>query len=419
MATRLNYILPVARILLRDTFTRLTRGGLASTIPAPGEGQPWLIVAGTGRSGTSAVARVLHESGFAMGTTFADASEFNPLGFYEDLDAAWTNGAIMAELGSEDLLLKQKPPWRSLILVAGEHHAEEMRRAAAPATPGWKHPLFSYTLETWMRVLGRRPKVVVCLRGPEAYLHSATAIYGLVDREMTERAWAAYLERALTVIEDYKLEALCIEYDDLVADPQATVAKLSRFIGRELDASNVEPSLRSHVYRIPKRWRALYARVAALGGNSTPSRAIAPGPSDASAVARYLDAVRAIEDRVLEAKRTWERSVDMASIASLRNGASDAVRAACTAYDGALVELRNELMSFTPPDDLEEHFELLRNYLDVERLPEVLIARACEDAQPDGELLGRAHTVWREHCAPQAWSRASRARERALANLPA
>jgi hypothetical protein len=419
MATRLSYVLPVARILARDTFTRLTRGGLASTIPAPGEGPPWLVVAGTGRSGTSAVARVLHESGYTMGASFADASEFNALGFYEDLDAAWTNEGIMASVGAVDLLLKQKPPWRSLILASGEQHADEMRRVFAQDSPGWKHPLFSYTLEAWMRVLHRRPKVVVCLRGPEAYLHSAVAIYGLVDRAMTERAWAAYLERVLAVIRDYRLEALCIEYDRLVADPEGTVARLSRFAGRELDAGNVEASLRTHVYRVPQRWRALYARVAALGGDTTPPRAIAPGPSDAASVARYLDAAREIERRVLEAKRAWESAVDLAAIASQRNGAPDAVRAAAAAYDQALVALRDELMSFTPPDDLEAHFELLRDYIDVERLPEVLIARAYESAEPDRDLLGRAQTVWREHCAPDAWSKAARAREHALHAAPA
>ena len=69
MATRLHYALPFAAQLIAST-TRRLRGKRPTAAPA--EGRPFIIVTGLGRSGTSAVARVLHESGVLLGDHFRD-----------------------------------------------------------------------------------------------------------------------------------------------------------------------------------------------------------------------------------------------------------------------------------------------------------------------------------------------------------
>ena len=61
MATRLSYALPILRQLMLTTARRLRPGGLAAALPPADGDSPFVIVTGTGRSGTSAVARVLHE----------------------------------------------------------------------------------------------------------------------------------------------------------------------------------------------------------------------------------------------------------------------------------------------------------------------------------------------------------------------
>lgn len=61
--------------------------------------EPYLVV-GPGRSGTSTVARVLHELlGVHMGDTFRAPDETNPRGFFEDLwykdnNEAWISGRL-------------------------------------------------------------------------------------------------------------------------------------------------------------------------------------------------------------------------------------------------------------------------------------------------------------------------------------
>ena len=229
------------------------------------EDDTFLIVTGTGRSGTSAVARVLHESGVSMGTSFAPPSEHNRLGFYEDLAARDINNRLMADVGLGDLRLASALPSREAVGAAARPYADEMQAVASSGARGWKDPQFCFTLEAWLPALAVKPKVVVCLRSPEAYVESVLAIAGLLERETAELWWQRHLSRLLEVIETRGLDAHCVEYDAFAFNPGATVAALARFAGHELDASYVEPSLRSHAGEVPERHRALYERVVALG----------------------------------------------------------------------------------------------------------------------------------------------------------
>lgn len=228
---------------------------------------PVFIVTGSGRSGTSAVAGALHESGVCMGTEFAPPSGHNARGFYEDLTALTINGRIMADAGLGDLRLAPALPARSVFLAAGEPYTDEMRRVASAGAQGWKDPQFCFTLESWLRALDVRPRVIVCLRSSESYVQSVIQIVGLIERETAEAWWVRHLRRLLEVIEEYGLDAHCVEYDALAADPQRTVAALARFVGHPLDACYVDPSLRSHAHPVPERHRALYERARALGAS--------------------------------------------------------------------------------------------------------------------------------------------------------
>lgn len=220
-----------------------------------------LIVTGPGRSGTSAVARVLHESGLCMGTDFGPPSEHNPLGFYEELSVRELNERIFADCGLQ--VVRPWPPRDAVLRVAG-HYRDTMAALARTDASGWKDPRFCLTLEAWLPHLPTPPHVVVCLRSPEAFIHSVANIFGLHPREAMERWWADHLQRILDLIDDYGLQATSVAYEDLVGQPEATVARLSSFVGRPLDARLVEPALRQFDKPVPERHRALYEKVRAL-----------------------------------------------------------------------------------------------------------------------------------------------------------
>jgi len=223
------------------------------------------LICGSGRSGTSAVARLLHEAGVTMGRDLIAADESNAEGYFEERAIVELNDVILRDAGLGPRFATAS---REVVLTAARLHGEAMRGLAAEATPGWKDPRFSWTLEAWMEVLPERPRVIVCLRSPAEVVASTLRYYGLEAGEASaavEHTWRCEYERLLEVIDAYALDAICIEYALLVSDPEAAIAPLARFVGRELSAAGVRRDLRHHAAPAPAKFRKLYRRVAALG----------------------------------------------------------------------------------------------------------------------------------------------------------
>lgn len=256
------------------------------------QGQPFIIITGAGRSGTSAVARVLHESGLSMGERLAEPAHFNPDGFYEDLDVVCANEQIMAGLGLTDPWAPERRPRRATVLAAATPYRDEMAAVASRAGGGWKDPRFSITLEAWLPILPSPPKVIVCLRRPEAFVESVVQVYGLVSRERATQKWVFHYRRLLAVIRDYDLDARCVEYDALVERPRETVAALSTFVDHPLRPEFVNPVRRNHVSDRAQQHDALYRRVLALSPvaaiSATPSSGRARSPQAGTVPARLV-----------------------------------------------------------------------------------------------------------------------------------
>ena len=435
MATRLHYAVPIARQLLLSAVRRLRPGELSARLPNTARARPFIIVTGPGRSGTSAVARVLHESGLSMGTEFHPPSDYNATGFYEDVHALSVNDQILGELGLSQIGTGTWP-WRSTVLAVGGRHAETMQELASRGTDGWKDPRFSLTLEAWLPHLPGPPKIVLCLRSPEAFLHSVARIYGLVGRDEIERLWANELRRLLDVISAYRLEVTCIEYDGLVQRPEETIAALSSFVGHPLDAQYVEPALRHHEYAVPRRYAALYDHVRALGpggaGLARPKRArwgvallarlrgSAPPTEEARAIDEYLVRARAIAARTEAAKDAWSERVgrDRLEIDRVRSQPMEETHAASAAYVEVLREAQAELGAQVAPALLERSHDSLRTWVDRERLVAQLMLQATEGEQADDRRLDTALRAWRQFSSPEAFAQGleqrSREHQRAL-----
>lgn len=220
------------------------------------------IVTGAGRSGTSAVARILHESGLLLGRDFAPPSEFNPVGFYEELPVCELNQSIMAACGTLEL---QEWPAPALMVSRSAAYGEQMEKLiTATSADGWKDPRFCFTLETWLPHFPAPPRVVVCLRSPEAFVHSTINSFGLLPREKLERWWVNHYRRILDVIRSYQLDATCVVYEELVRQPAEALARLSSFVRRPLNAKYLEPALQHFAYQVPRCYAALYDEVKAL-----------------------------------------------------------------------------------------------------------------------------------------------------------
>ncbi len=224
-----------------------------------------LIICGSGRSGTSAVARLVHESGISVGNDLIEPDEHNAEGYFEERLVVMMNDALLNDVGLHTWFSVAS---RAEILAAAHARAGMMHEIVAAATPAWKDPRFSWTLEAWMELLPESPRVIVCLRSPDEVVASTLRYYGLAGDEPTravEHGWRAEYERLLEVIDECQLDAVSVDFSELNADPEAAVAPLERFVGRKLDPGFVRRDLRHHRGGVPAHLREVYERVAALG----------------------------------------------------------------------------------------------------------------------------------------------------------
>src|ERR1700742_670820 len=197
-----------------------------------------VLVASSGRSGTSLMAGTLQRLGFHVPQPEVPADETNPRGFAESqwvvdfhtrlLDragvqtsdarpAAW---ALTAQVGLDEDVIAELQSWLAV------------QFAVAPDLV-IKDPRLSWFLPLWRRCaanLGVQAKVVTMLRHPAAVVDSKTRWYGEWQGRVARTAgWvqqALYLERATR-----ESPRVLVHYDDLLEDWTRVVGR----VGETLD----------------------------------------------------------------------------------------------------------------------------------------------------------------------------------------
>ena len=223
-----------------------------------------ILITGCGSSGTSAVARLVHESGLAVGRDLIDADAGNAEGYYEERPLIALNERILVAAGLHQPFAS---PTRAQVLAASVPLRNEMRSLAADATPAWKDPRFCWTLEPWLEVLPLPPRLIVCLRSPSEVVASTMRYFGQEGAEparAVEHTWTSEYERLLEVIAERRLDAISVEFKDLHRDPGAAVRGLELFLDRPLDVSAVRADRRHHTAPIPAQFEVLYRQVQSL-----------------------------------------------------------------------------------------------------------------------------------------------------------
>jgi len=179
-----------------------------------------ILVVGTGRSGTSSVARILHKNfKVFMGSRFRKSDDQNPLGYYEDTDFNTLNSK---------LLLGMVPfnEWQIAIdkLIK--------KRQKLNRLWGIKDPRFAHLLGLYF-VFFMRPKIIRCIRDKELVINSLMKYYEW-DRKQSELLYytrEANLDRLLI---GRNRDVLNIRFDsDYISDES-----LVRMIGRRFFEKN-------------------------------------------------------------------------------------------------------------------------------------------------------------------------------------
>jgi len=249
-----------------------------------------LLVVGMHRSGTSAVARVVHGLGLDTGggdlmTPRAD----NARGFFERRDVVALDNCWLSRLGGA----WDAPPRTSVadwdrLDGAQLRDDRESLDILSPDHRPWlvKDPRISLLVPLWDRLALRRLPLVLAVRDP---LQSAASVW-LRDGIPPRRAlalWYVYVSQAASSLSDRS--ALVVDYGQLVARTDDTIDALSGFVRSVVRGTSavpastltalVEPDLRrqdgSDVPRLPREYvddaRALHAVLAANHAQPKPA----------------------------------------------------------------------------------------------------------------------------------------------------
>src|SRR5262249_26774035 len=188
------------------------------------------LILGSGRSGTSLLAGILHGAGYFMGENLVPADEGNPMGYFEDDEI----NAINEELLTPVTPALDSPTygWRWLAtvpvgtdLACSPEVSERMRTQTSLKPFCFKDPRFCYTLPVWRPFLA--DAVFLCVfRDPARTVTSIlkecrTAAYleGLpMDYAGAIEVWTLMYRH---VLEIHRLvgEWLFFHYDQLFRDP--------------------------------------------------------------------------------------------------------------------------------------------------------------------------------------------------------
>tara|TARA_Y100000590_G_scaffold446920_1_gene581371 strand:+ start:17479 stop:18225 length:747 start_codon:yes stop_codon:yes gene_type:complete len=204
-----------------------------------------VIVVGMHRSGTSAVAGILHLNGISMGSdkTFRPKPlPQNPKGFYENYSFRKISDKILACSGYKVKSFNPVIPEEVTVgKITGKMTNLIHLNESDHGKWGWKDPRVCLTLHCWLDVLDsmnliNETRIVFVSRDGASVARSLTRRDGL-STEVGLRLWSAYNRRALNLLNPRSVQTFHFAYETLLAEPESLCGKLFRFLATDFDSS--------------------------------------------------------------------------------------------------------------------------------------------------------------------------------------
>ncbi|MBY0377020.1 MAG: hypothetical protein K2Q33_00465 [Gammaproteobacteria bacterium] len=186
------------------------------------------LVLGSGRSGTSAVAKGLQALGCYLGDNLTPAGPMNPKGFFED-------HAIVYEI-SEKIIARLGHTWNSLnpfdlssIVLSDLQEAAEailIEKFKLSSWCGFKDPRTSRLLAFWQPLFQKmalRESYVLALRNPLSSIASFEKYDG-IDRSKGFWVWLNYIISAISSILDKT--TVVVNYEELLINPKKQLERM-------------------------------------------------------------------------------------------------------------------------------------------------------------------------------------------------
>lgn len=197
------------------------------------------ILTGMHRSGTSLLARILHESGIPMGHEpwIPSPDHLNPDGYYEDYDFRELNDRLLFQAAKYQTKRWQVP----VPLVTDATHATlhdmhrlVQKRCEGDGRWGFKDPRTCLTLSVWLEALAARPvHVILIQRDHDDVAKSLHRGHGVIE-PVASQLWVGYNLAALEAVVEKYARFIVVSYDALTLAPESELQRLSTFIDHDL-----------------------------------------------------------------------------------------------------------------------------------------------------------------------------------------
>jgi hypothetical protein len=173
-----------------------------------------IIVLGCYRSGTSAVAGVLHHLGVKMGNDFDKPAPSNPKGYFEDLEFKRLY----------DMVTQGKDVWKLI---------ETLIKIRELENPIWgvKDPQLCLFLNKFVPLIHTEHRIISTIRSKEQICQSlAKAIAGMQPQRFAPLV-DKYLDTKAKELEHYTGKVLNVEFEVLKANKETEIARIAEFVG--------------------------------------------------------------------------------------------------------------------------------------------------------------------------------------------
>lgn len=221
-----------------------------------------VIVVGMHRSGTSAVAGILHLNGIFMGSKKNFKPKplpQNPKGFYENYDFRRLSDKILSSSGYKVKSFDSKVPKS----ITAQRYARKMSELidnndSRYQSWGWKDPRVCLTLHCWLDVLGNmgllgETRIVFTARRAVSVAKSLEKRNHL-SIEDGLKLWSVYNRTALNILKTRSVPVFHFFYEDLLDDPQSVCNKMFCFLDVMLDSSVldkfIDPRLNRSIQKV-------------------------------------------------------------------------------------------------------------------------------------------------------------------------
>lgn len=173
-----------------------------------------IIVLGCYRSGTSAIAGVLHYLGVMMGKEFGPPSHANVKGYFEDLEFMRLFDQLAKGDQTEKLL-------ENLIRI----------RELEYSLWGVKDPKLCLVLPKFLRLLKTEPKIIAISRPKEDICASMANAIGYSEPKTYEPLVEHYLQNLHENFCDYDGKKIEVSFYEIIDNPRRLVEYIAKFIG--------------------------------------------------------------------------------------------------------------------------------------------------------------------------------------------